>query len=118
MKQGWHIGVVIPARDEEAHIREVLEGLPEMVDVAVVVNDGSTDRTAEIVNTAAANCELLLLEGRGDGVGASIDRGHQHLLDVFNAPFISVVVAGDGQMNPLDMDALIQPILEGNAEHV
>ena len=67
MKQGWHIGVVIPARNEEAHIREVLEGLPEMVDVAVVVNDGSTDRTAEIVNTAAANCELLLLEGRGDG---------------------------------------------------
>jgi len=118
MKQGWHIGVVIPARNEEAHIREVLEGLPEMVDVAVVVDDGSTDRTAEMVNTTSVNCELLLLEGQGDGVGASIDRGHQHLLSVFNAPFISVVVAGDGQMNPHDMDALIQPILEGKAEHV
>lgn len=118
MKQGWHIGVVIPARNEEAHIREVLEGLPEMVDVAVVVDDGSTDGTAELVNTTSANCEVILLEGQGDGVGASIDRGHQHLLSVFSAPFISVVVAGDGQMNPHDMDALIQPILEGKAEHV
>ena len=118
MKQGWHIGVVIPARNEEAHIREVLEGLPAMVDVAVVVNDGSTDSTADIVKSTSVNCELILLEGQGDGVGASIDRGHQHLLSIFNAPFISVVVAGDGQMNPHDMDGLIQPIIEGKADHV
>jgi len=118
MKDGWHIGVVIPARNEEAHVREVLEGLPTMVDVVVVVNDGSTDRTADIVKSTSVDCELILLEGQGDGVGASIDRGHQHLLSIFNAPFISVVVAGDGQMNPHDMDGLIQPIIEGKADHV
>ena len=118
MKDGWHIGVVIPARNEEAHVREVLEGLPTMVEVVVVVNDGSTDRTADIVKSTSVDCELILLEGQGDGVGASIDRGHQHLLSIFNAPFISVVVAGDGQMNPHDMDGLIQPIIEGKADHV
>ena len=85
MKDGWHIGVVIPARNEEAHVREVLEGLPTMVDVVVVVNDGSTDRTADIVKSTSVDCELILLEGQGDGVGASIDRGHQHLLSIFNA---------------------------------
>tara|TARA_B100000900_G_scaffold413417_1_gene437364 strand:- start:363 stop:1304 length:942 start_codon:yes stop_codon:yes gene_type:complete len=118
MKQGWHIGVVIPARNEENHIVEVLEGLPEIVDVAVVVNDGSTDGTADKVTDATASCEVILLHGHGDGVGASIDRGHKHLLGLFTAPFISVVMAGDGQMNPNDMEALIQPLLDGNADHV
>ena len=118
MKQGWHIGVVIPARNEAEHIRAVLEGIPDMVDIAVVVDDGSTDRTTEEVGMSSAACEVILLEGHGEGVGASIDRGHQHLLSLFNGPFISVVMAGDGQMNPLDMDGLIQPILEGKAEHV
>ena len=118
MKQGWHIGVVIPARNEENHIVEVLEGLPEIVDVAVVVNDGSTDGTADKVTDATASCEVILLHGHGDGVGASIDRGHKHLLGLFTAPFISVVMAGDGQMNPNDMEALIQPLLDGTADHV
>ena len=40
MLQGWHIGVVIPARNEEEHVASVIEGLPSFVDIAVVVDDG------------------------------------------------------------------------------
>ena len=118
MLHGWHIGVVIPARDEEAHIAGVVEGLPETVDIAVVVNDGSTDATKERAASATARCEVVVIEGDGDGVGASIDRGHRALLERFNGPFISVVMAGDGQMNPDDLEHLIQPIVDNKADHV
>ena len=118
MIQGRRVGVVIPARDEESHIEGVLVHLPETVDLAVVVNDGSVDRTSEAARQAKAPCEVVVIDGNGDGVGAAIDRGHRHLLSCWDGPFISVVMAGDGQMNPDDMEALVQPILNGAADHV
>ena len=48
MLEGQYIGVVIPARNEEQHIGTVLETLPEFIDMAVVIDDGSTDNTAEV----------------------------------------------------------------------
>ena len=96
MHHGRLLGVVIPARNEEEHIEAVLSTLPEMVDLAVVVNDGSVDNTGALASHADAPCDVVVLEGDGDGVGASIDRGHQHLLSLWDSPFISVVMAGDG----------------------
>ena len=118
MHHGRLLGVVIPARNEEQHIEAVLSGLPDMVDLAVVINDGSEDKTGLLANQAEAPCKVVVLEGNGDGVGASIDRGHQHLLSQWDSPFISVVMAGDGQMNPDDMEALVHPIITNNADHV
>ena len=45
MHRGWHVGVVIPAKDEELFIGAVLETLPTFVDSVVVVDDGSSDGT-------------------------------------------------------------------------
>ena len=45
MMGGHTIGIVIPARNEEAHIGRVLETLPTFVDHAIVIDDGSTDET-------------------------------------------------------------------------
>lgn len=118
MLQGWCVGVVVPARNEEEHIREVLETLPDFVDLAVVVNDGSEDNTLEQAKSASTTCKIEVLEGKARGVGAAIDLGHQHLLSTLSEPFVSVVVAGDGQMNPSDMLGLIQPVLSLDADHV
>ena len=118
MLEGWQIGVVIPARDEEQHIQAVLEGLPDFVDMAVVIDDGSTDRTAMVAKTTKTNCQKIILAGGGDGVGASIDRGHRHLLESFVAPFVSVVMAGDGHMNTPDMMGRIAPNHQGRADQV
>ena len=118
MLKGWHIGVVIPARDEEDHIADVVGGLPSFVDMAVVVDDASQDKTAARAKTAERACELTLLEGGGRGVGAAIDAGHRYLLETFKSKFISVVMAGDGQMNPDDMEGLVDPIINHRAEHV
>ena len=118
MHHGRLLGVVIPARNEEEHIEAVLSSLPEMVDLAVVVNDGSVDNTGALASHADAPCDVVVLEGDGDGVGASIDRGHQYLLSLWDSPFISVVMAGDGQMNPDDMETLVHPIITNKADHV
>lgn len=112
MYKGMHVAVVIPAKDEEKHIGNVLSTIPEFVDRVVVVDDGSKDNTAKLVK----NADLIQLEG--DGVGAAIDAGHQHLLEVLEEDFISVVMAGDGQMDPDDMEGLIEPIISGKAHHV
>ena len=93
MLGNWNIGVVIPARNEEEHLPKVLETIPDFVDNVVVVDDGSTDTTASI----AKNFNLVKLNGQG--VGAAIDAGHQKLLQIFEGKFVSVVIAGDGQMD-------------------
>ena len=108
----WNIGVVIPARNEEEHLPKVLETIPDFVDKIVVVDDGSTDTTASI----AKKSNLVKLNG--EGVGAAIDAGHQKLLQIFEGKFVSVVIAGDGQMDPSDMKNVINPIIENKAHHV
>ena len=49
MFNGKKIAVVIPAYNEETQIGMVIDGIPDFVDRIVVVNDNSTDKTAEIV---------------------------------------------------------------------
>ena len=45
------IGVVIPSYNEENHIKDTIETLPDFVDKIYVIDDGSTDKTSEIVKT-------------------------------------------------------------------
>ena len=118
MKDGHAIGVVIPARNEEHHIRRVLETLPSVVDYAVVIDDGSTDSTFDEATNASTSVSVAMLQTEGIGVGGAIDLGHQHLLKTIDSPFVSVVMAGDGQMDPDDLEHIIQPIIDDVADHV
>ena len=111
MYYDWRVGVVIPARNEEDFIGGVLDNIPDYVDHVIVINDGSTDSTEKIANQYAdEEYQLSIIQNNGQGVGSSIDRGHRELLEISEKPFISVVMAGDGQMNPDDMELLLQPI--------
>lgn len=118
MLEGHYIGVVIPARDEEKHIQSVLETLPEFIDMAVVIDDGSTDGTKLRATEAQTTFDKTILQTDGIGVGGAIDLGHQHLLKSLQHPFISVVMAGDGQMDPDNLKSLLHPILIGDVDFV
>jgi len=118
VKGEYRIGVVIPARNEEQFIQKVVETLPPFVDLAVVVNDGSTDGTQAILDAMNPSIKMHCISLDGEGVGAAIDAGHQYLLQHWQEElFISVVMAGDGQMNPTDMEALLQPVLHNTADY-
>jgi glycosyltransferase involved in cell wall biosynthesis len=118
MQQGWSVGVVIPARNEELHIAGVLETLPSFVDLAVVINDGSTDATERYAREASCSANVIVLNTGGIGVGGAIDTGHQYLLNQLQSPFVSAVMAGDGQMNPEDLEAIISPVISSRYDHV
>ena len=119
MRNEWRVGIVIPAKNEEDFIGNVIESIPPFVDSIVVVNDGSHDNTQSIVeNMANINTKIELINLTGHGVGNAIDTGHQKMLEILEKPFVSVVMAGDGQMHIDDLTTVIEPIIENKADHV
>ncbi|MBQ58994.1 MAG: glycosyl transferase [Euryarchaeota archaeon] len=119
MHNGWHVGVVIPAKDEELFIGPVLDTIPNFVDSVVVIDDGSSDDTSKVAKTyqdKSYNLTVIRLEGVG--VGGAIDAGHIEMLRNCPEPFVSVVMAGDGQMDPNDVTKVITPIIEQRCDYV
>ena len=51
MYEGSQVGLVIIAYNEEPLIRDTLDNVPSFIDHVIVVNDCSTDKTRDIVNS-------------------------------------------------------------------
>jgi glycosyltransferase involved in cell wall biosynthesis len=106
--------VVIPAFNEETTISSVIETMPrDVVDRVIVVDDASTDGTSATARSAGAT---VVRHGRNLGVGAAIKSGYSKALSL--GAEIILVVAGDGQHEPQEIPALIQPILSEEADYV
>lgn len=43
------ISVVIPAFNEESRILKVINDIPDFVDIIIIINDGSTDNTKDLI---------------------------------------------------------------------
>jgi len=115
MYQGHQIGVVIPAYNEELLIADTIRSVPEFVDSVCVVNDGSTDRTAEIIQSFHDPRICHINDSENHGVGAAIVSGYKQALG--GNMDIVVVMAGDNQMDPAHMIKLISPIIEDAADY-
>jgi len=109
--------VVMPARNEEALITASINSIPNLVDWIIVVDDGSTDNTKPSAEIALENRGEVISTG-GLGVGGAIQVGSKQALTKFGTDCVVVVMAGDGQMDPADLSAIIKPITEGVADHV
>ena len=119
MLEGTHICVVVPARNEEKFIGNVLGNMPTFVDLVVVIDDNSTDSTGQTAKTANVNCETIVIQGNGDGVGAAIDLGYRTAIQRFgDETFLCAVMAGDAQMHPDDLISVCKPIIDNTADHV
>jgi glycosyltransferase involved in cell wall biosynthesis len=110
--------VTIPALNEEKTIGQVISGVPRNIpgitDTEVIVmNDGSTDRTAEIAERAGAI--VINITGR-PGLGAIFRTGLERAMR--RGADIICNIDGDGQFNPSDIAKLVQPILDDGADFV
>jgi|LSQX01.2.fsa_nt_gb glycosyltransferase involved in cell wall biosynthesis len=111
------IAVVVPAHNEEKLIARAVTAIPDYVDRIIVVDDASTDNTAVIVRgLQPQNARLtLVVHGENRGVGGAIVTGYAHALE-WRADVVAVM-AGDAQMDPDDLAALIAPVAAGTADY-
>ena len=115
MVDGKRVAVVVPAHDEERLIGTTLAGIPEFVDRIVVVDDASTDGTADAVRALAdPRVELVAREENG-GVGAAIVTGYQRALA--EGLDVVCVMAADNQMDPEDLLTLVEPVARGEVDY-
>jgi hypothetical protein len=109
--------VVIPAFNEEDAIGAVLRAVPrEACGLAVdtiVVDDGSSDRTAEVAREAGVYVAAL---EQNSGQGAALRLGYR-LAREHGARYI-VTLDADGQWDPADVSRLLEPILADEADFV
>jgi len=111
------IAVVIPAYNEEKLIGRVLRSIPNFVDHIVVVDDESQDRTGEMVKEhQKEDGRIIYIRHRkNEGVGGAIATGYKWCRN--NGVDISVVMAGDAQMDPKDLPKLIDPVVNGEVDY-
>src|SRR5689334_7385290 len=113
---GMKLVVTIPALNEEKTIAKVIADVPRNIpgvdEVEVIVmNDGSTDRTAEIATRAGALVvNLIGRPGLGYVFRTGLERAMRRGADII------VNIDGDGQFNSADIAKLVMPLLEDRAD--
>lgn len=102
-----NLSIVLPAKNESAAIGNTVRGIVNLYPEAevIVVNDGSTDSTAEVAMAAGAKVVQHIYS---KGNGASIKTGARAATGQ-----IIVFLDADGQHNPADIEYLLQKIREG-----
>jgi glycosyltransferase involved in cell wall biosynthesis len=110
MYKGSTIIVVVPAHNEQELIGKTITTMPDFVDHIFVVDDKSSDRTSEVAASVGDPRVRIIRHEINTGVGGAIMTGHRHALEVGGD--IDVVMAGDAQMDPDYLGALLDPIVE------
>ena len=114
MYRGLRVAAITPVWNEEGKIGKVVRRTPRpLVDDLLVIDDGSTDRSAEVARELGAR---VIAMGSVLGVGAALLAG---FADVLRAGCdVVVVMAGNNKDAPEEIPALLDPIADGRARFV
>ena len=103
----------IPCFNEERFIGSVVLKAKAYVDEVLVIDDGSTDKTAMVAKQAGAE---VLPHGYNQGKAAAVSTAFQRARDAGCVAL--VLLDGDGQHDPCDIPRLLEPVLNGQADIV
>ena len=104
---------IVPARNEEACVGGVIEEIRRFdpgLEI-VVIDDASTDRTADVAAARGASVVRLPFNL---GIGGAVQTGFRYALE--HGFELAVRLDGDGQHDPRELPALLEPVLAGEAD--
>jgi len=106
---------IVPALNEQETIGRVIDEIRAFDPgfEILVVDDGSTDRTAAVAEARGAHVLALPFNLV---IGGAVQTGYQYARD--NGFELAVQIDGDGQHNPPEVARLVGPILDGRADMV
>ncbi|WP_375326197.1 glycosyltransferase family 2 protein [Candidatus Tisiphia endosymbiont of Nemotelus uliginosus] len=105
------IAVVVPCFNEAKQIGKVVNTMPNYMDHIIIIDDNSTDETNSVIKKLSISDQRihLITHEKNQGVGGAIASGYKWARD--NNIDITVVMAGDAQMEPSQMPKLLDPIV-------
>ena len=115
MVEGKRVAVVVPAYDEALLVAETIRGIPDFVDLVVVVDDCSTDDTAEQGRATGDQRLEVLRHEENRGVGAAIATGYARCREL--GVDVTCVMAADNQMDPDELASLVAPVARGEVDY-
>ncbi len=104
---------IIPALNEEVSIGSIVLKTKDYVDKVIVIDDGSTDNTADIAKRAGAE---VIKHTKNKGKGSAFKTGFEFAKQ--NGTKIIVTIDADGQHNPEEIPKIIAPISAREADMV
>jgi glycosyltransferase involved in cell wall biosynthesis len=107
MIRGQRITVVMPCHNEEEGVRAVIEKMPAAVDEILVVDNASTDRTAEVARTLGARVVHEPRKGYGRAYRTGFEQARGDVI---------VTMDGDGTYPPESIPLLLHVLLEENVD--
>ena len=113
-----NIAVVIPAYKVARLIREVVEGIPEIVSDIIVIDDKcprGSGKIAEKSKIKSAQRLHVLYHEENKGVGGAVITGYQKALSLGNDCVVKI--DGDGQMDVKYLKSIVEPLLKGEADY-
>lgn len=118
MFEGAQVAVVIPCYNEGHLVGRVIETMPDFVDRLYLVDDQSSDDTAEVIQRyAETDPERIrfIAHAVNQGVGGAIASGYKAALA--DRMDVTAVMAGDAQMDPADLPAIVAPVARGECDY-
>ncbi len=112
-RQGGEIIAAIPCFNEELFIGSVALQTKDYVDQVLVIDDGSTDKTAAVAEKAGA---LVIKHSSNKGKATAVNTAFEHAKK--SGCKVLVLLDGDGQHDPAHIPYLVRPVLEDKADMV
>jgi glycosyltransferase involved in cell wall biosynthesis len=115
MKLNFETAALIPAFNEGKNIVEVVSKTKGQFNNVVVVDDGSSDDTAELAGQSGA---MVVKHTVNLGKGAAMKTGIDYILGKLPAVKYIVIIDADMQFKPEDAPSVVGPLADGKADVV